>query len=173
MFVAFVLPVAPRPIAGELISSWLLRVSLANGLTLAQLVEAIETRFPAAIQEAFIDDQLSARALSALATFLRVPANIIKALELSQRFPELPTGWILRPQSGDMDFPQRFFKGEARYAFCPSCLQEMIACTQTVLIRNQWALAFLTHCARHRTPLRERCPVCFIEDPILAMTKPT
>ena len=39
-----------------------------------------------------------------------------------------------------MDFPQRFFKGKARYAFCPSCLQEMIACTQTVLIRNQWAL---------------------------------
>jgi hypothetical protein len=29
----------------ELISSWPLRVSFANGLTLAQLIEAIETRF--------------------------------------------------------------------------------------------------------------------------------
>lgn len=49
----------------------------------------------------------------------------------------------------------------------------MIACTQTVFIRDQWALAFLTHCGRHRTPLRERCPVCFIDHPILPMTKPT
>ena len=32
-FVPEVLPIAPRPIAGELISSWLLRVSFANRLT--------------------------------------------------------------------------------------------------------------------------------------------
>ena len=51
------LPLAPRPITGELISSWLLRVSFANGLTLAQLIEAIETRFPGlSLQRAFIDD---------------------------------------------------------------------------------------------------------------------
>jgi len=45
-FVPEALPIAPRPIPGELISSWLLRVSFANGLTLPQLIEAIETRFP-------------------------------------------------------------------------------------------------------------------------------
>jgi len=44
-FVPEALPLAPRPIPGELISSWLLRVSFANGLTLAQLIEAIEIRF--------------------------------------------------------------------------------------------------------------------------------
>jgi hypothetical protein len=47
-FVPEALPLAHRPIPGELISSWLLRVSFANGLTLAQLIEAIETRFPIA-----------------------------------------------------------------------------------------------------------------------------
>jgi transcriptional regulator with XRE-family HTH domain len=41
-FVPEVLPIAPRPIAGELISSWLLRVSFANGLTLAELVQKEE-----------------------------------------------------------------------------------------------------------------------------------
>ena len=45
-FVPEALPLAPRPIPAELISSWLLGVSFANGLTLAQLIEAIETRFP-------------------------------------------------------------------------------------------------------------------------------
>jgi hypothetical protein len=72
-FVPEVLPIAPRPIAGELISSWLLRVSVANGLTLAELVQGIEARFPEVpLQGAFIDEQLSTCARSVLAKFLRV-----------------------------------------------------------------------------------------------------
>ena len=72
---------------GELISSWLLRASFANGLTLAQLIEAIETRFPGiSLQRAFIDDELSPRARSAIAKFLRVPEGNVKAQELAQRF---------------------------------------------------------------------------------------
>jgi hypothetical protein len=71
-FVPEVLPIAPRPIAGELISSWLLRVSFANGLTLAELVQGIEARFPEVpLQGAFIDEQLSPSARSVLAKFLR------------------------------------------------------------------------------------------------------
>ena len=78
-FVPEALPLAPRPIPGELISSWLLRVSFANGLTLAQLMEAIETRFPGiSLQRAFIYDQLSPRARSAIAKFLRVPEGKVK-----------------------------------------------------------------------------------------------
>jgi len=72
-FVPEVLPIAPRPIAGELMSSWLLRVSFANGLTLAELVQGIEARFPeVSLRGAFIDEQLSLCARSALAKFLRV-----------------------------------------------------------------------------------------------------
>jgi hypothetical protein len=90
-FVPEVLPIAPRPIAGELISSWLLRVSFANGLTLAELVQGIEARFPKVpLRGAFIDDQLSPRARSALAKFLRVTEHKIKARELRQQFPTLP-----------------------------------------------------------------------------------
>jgi hypothetical protein len=97
-FVPEALPLAPRPIPGELISSWLLRVSFANGLTLAQLIEAIEIRFPGlSLQRAFIDDELSPRARSAIAKFLRVPEGKVKAQELAQRFPMLPPEWILRP----------------------------------------------------------------------------
>src|SRR5262249_22117135 len=66
----------------NVISSGLLHVSFANGLTLAQLIiiEAIETRFPElSLQGAFIDHQLSPRARSALAKFLRVPEDKVKA----------------------------------------------------------------------------------------------
>jgi hypothetical protein len=71
-FIPEVLPIAPPPIAGELISSWLLRVALANGLTLAQLVQGIEARFPEVLlRRAFVDDQLSPSARYALSQFLR------------------------------------------------------------------------------------------------------
>jgi hypothetical protein len=92
-FVPEVLPIAPRPIAGELISSWLLRVSFANSLTLAELVQGIEARFPEVpLRGAFIDEQLSPCARSALAKFLRVTEHEIEALELRQQFPNLTDG---------------------------------------------------------------------------------
>jgi hypothetical protein len=166
-FVPEALPLAPRPISGELISSWLLRVSFANGLTLAQLIEAIEIRFPGlSLQRAFIDDELSPRACSAIAKFLRVSENKVKAQELAQRFPMLPSEWILRPTVCDPGAPERFAQGRARYAFCPLCLQEMISREGTVWIRSEWAFVFQTHCSRHRARLIERCAVCFIEDPL-------
>jgi hypothetical protein len=156
-FVPEALPIAPRPIPGELISSWLLRVSFANGLTLPQLIEAIETRFPGlSLRSAFIDDRLSPGARFALAKFMRLPEDKVKAHELAQQFPMLPPEWILRPVNWDPGSPDRFAQGRARYAFCPLCLREMISGTQTVWIRSEWALVFQTHCARHRVPLLER-----------------
>jgi TniQ len=125
-FVPEVLPIAPRPIAGELISSWLLRVSVANGLILAELVQGIESRFPEVpLRCAFIDEQLSPCARSVLAKFLRVTEYQIKALELRQQFPFLPMEWILRSIDWELVSPHRFLQGRAMYGFCPICIQEM------------------------------------------------
>jgi hypothetical protein len=170
-FIPEVLPIAPPPIAGELISSWLLRVALANGLTLAQLVQGIEARFPEVLlRRAFVDDQLSPSARYALAKFLRVTEKSVKALELRQQFPILPSEWILRSIDWDFGSPDRFVEGRARYAFCPLCIREMSRRTQTVWIRSEWAFVFQTHCNRHRTPLVESCAACFVEDPLLPIT---
>ena len=58
-----------------------------------QLVQGIEARFPEVpLRGAFIDDQLSPSARSALAKFLRVTEHQIKALELRQQFPILTDG---------------------------------------------------------------------------------
>jgi TniQ len=136
-FVPEVLPIAPRPIVGELISSWHLRVSFANGLTLAELVQGIKARFPEVpFRGAFIDDQLSPSARSALAKFLRVTEHEIKALELRQQFPILPMEWILRSIDWELGSPHRFVQGRAMYAFCPICIQEMSRRTRTVWIRS-------------------------------------
>jgi len=77
--------------------------SFANGLTLAQLIKAIETRFPeVSLERAFIDDQLSPRARSALAKFLRISEHKVKANELAQQFPMLPPEWILGATGGKL-----------------------------------------------------------------------
>jgi hypothetical protein len=143
----------------------------SNVLTLAQLAECIQTRVSgASIDPAFFDDRLSPCVRSALAKFLRVREGDVKALELGERFPNLPAEWVLRSKHWDLGSPDRFLQGRARYAFCPLCFQEMSRRTRTVWIRSEWACMFQTHCARHRTPLLERCAVCFTEDPLLPIT---
>ena len=96
---------------------------------------------------------LSASVRFALAKFLRVTEHQIKALELRQQFPILPTEWILRSIDWELGSPHRFGQGRAMYGFCPICIQEMSRRTRTVWIRGEWAFVFQTHCARHRTPL--------------------
>ena len=86
----------------------------------AQLVQGIEARFPEVpLRGAFIDDQLSASARCALAKFLRVTEENVKALELGQQFPILPIEWISRSIDWDFGSPNRFVEGRARYAFVP------------------------------------------------------
>jgi hypothetical protein len=45
IFVPKRLPFAPRPLAGELLSSWLERVAAANVLAVNELVEALWLRY--------------------------------------------------------------------------------------------------------------------------------
>jgi hypothetical protein len=63
----------------------------------------IEARFPEVpLRGAFIDDQLSASARSALAKFLRVTEENVKALELGQQIE-----WISRSIDWDFGSPDR------------------------------------------------------------------
>ena len=124
------------------------------------------------LRGAFIDEQISPCARSALAKFLRVTEHQIKALELRRQFPILPMEWILRSIDWELGSPARFVQGRAMYAFCPICIQEMSRRTRAVWIRSEWAFVFQTHCARHRTPLVETCGICFIEDPLAIRNPP-
>lgn len=159
-----VLPLAPRPIAMELRSSWLLRVAAANVLTLAELVAAVAARHPdAGADDAFLDDALSADASAAFAQFARLPAIMVRALDLSDQIPGLPESWMLRTglQPGSRD---RLSDRRAHYAFCPQCLGA-VASAQPPYLPVEWACAVVTHCPTHRTRLQERCPVCYVDDP--------
>ena len=84
-------------------------------------MQGIEARFPEVpLRGAFIDEQLSPCARSALAKFLRVTEHEIKALELRQQFPILPMEWVLRSIDWELGSPHRFVQGRAMYAFVRS-----------------------------------------------------
>jgi hypothetical protein len=156
------LPLASRPIPEESLSSWLLRVAAANYLTLAELLDGLESRYPGASNSQSLDFNIQPLFLDAISAFCRVPVDKIRALDLSQRLPHLKTVLLLR-------FPGKFSgclraKGQrVAYAFCPRCLADQ----RVIHVRWEWGFACITRCSTHPTRLQMGCTGCGESDPLL------
>jgi hypothetical protein len=163
-----VLPLAPRPVEGELRSSWLLRVAAANALTLGELMDAAAGRHPlAGVDRAFLDDGLSPPVVAALAQFARLHETAVRGLDLAWHLPGLPDGWVLRGSSLYVGSRDRVSDRRAHYAFCPRCLVSASPTSTPPYIPAEWACAIVTHCPTHHTRLLDRCPACFALDPFV------
>lgn len=78
------LPLAPRPIATELFSSWLLRVASANQVSLQELLAGFASRYGPVFANDPIDYGVPEAAVVALARFCRVAPEKIRMLDLRQ-----------------------------------------------------------------------------------------
>jgi hypothetical protein len=160
------LPFAPRPIAAELFSSWLLRVAAANFISLRELLEAFESRFPSISPAKSFDFALPCPFLQAMSAFCRVPVRKLQALDLVQRFPHLQSALLLRFPAGE-PFCSRLREQRLGYAFCPLCVAE-----QHVLhVPWEWSFACIIRCSVHNASLQFGCPICGEWDP-LTFTSP-
>jgi hypothetical protein len=165
------LPFAPRPVTGELISSWLLRVAAQNCTTLRELLTAVPLAYPKAdVEVACLDYGLPSEFRAGLAQFCRVSAYAIRNLELQHQFPSVPR-WMFLSFPGNMELASRVSGRRARYNFCLSCLNESFRENNPAVIRAVWSLASVTHCHRHYRPLISRCPRCSAEDPLRFPTR--
>jgi TniQ protein len=163
-----VLPLAPRPLQGELRSSWLIRVASANALTLRELIDAAGGRHPVAgIDTAFLDDALPESVAAALAQFARLPVSIVRGLDLTDELPGCTDSWMLRAPALQVGGHDRVADQRAGYGFCPSCLISAAPAQVPPYIPVEWACAVVTHCPTHQTRLLERCPACYADDPFL------
>ena len=161
------LPVAPRPAADEVRSSGLLRIAIANGLSLIELLGALDCRHARELGPLeCIDGALPPAWATALAAFCHVSVPWVNALQFSHQFPYWPKEWLLRWLPMDFRHADRALSLRARYAFCTHCLGEMDRFRGFVWIRSEWTCALITHCARHRLRLYESCPECFVVDPL-------
>ena len=161
------LPLAPRPVAGELISSWLARTAASNGINIEELLRGFSAAHPEALGMIdSLDHALPIAVRLALAQFCRLEPDFIRRLELSQQFPGLSRELFLTYLPG-LQIRGRALTGRARYSFCLDCLHDAAAQKATASIQGMWSLALLTHCQNHRRRLRSRCPICGGDDPLL------
>jgi hypothetical protein len=155
------LPIAPRPVRSEVLSSWLLRVASGNCISLRELLEAVESSYPEALAIQSLDLSIPPLFLRALARLCRVPVRTLQALDLQRRLPHLETALLLR-FPGDDPFSSRRKDCRVGYSFCPLC----IANQDVVHVRWEWCFASIIRCTVHRIPLQVACPVCSESDPL-------
>ena len=134
------LPFAPRPIASELLSSWLLRVAAANLISLRELLDGLESRYGPVLTNVPIDYGVPEAAVMALSKFCRVTPNRIRTLDLRQRVSGLTTAMLLGFQHSGVQCP-RCSSHRLGYAFCPSC----VANQPVIHVPWEWSLPQSLH----------------------------
>lgn len=149
------LPLSPRPIPHELFSSWLLRVAAANCTPLDELLDGFEARYSGLPSLPSLDFGLTPLFLQSISIFCRVPVERVRALDLSQRLPQLEGSLLLRFTGRSVSCPRATWRRLA-YAFCPLCIAEQ----SIIHVRREWCFACITQCSVHGTPLQLGCASC-------------
>jgi len=93
LFIPKVLPLAPRPMSDELLSSWLCRVATANALSFGELPEGARNGYlprPAGTMDLGLPTAWRIR----LSTFCRIPESWIRAIDLQSHFPGRNLAWF-------------------------------------------------------------------------------
>ncbi|WP_236016160.1 TniQ family protein [Brucella endophytica] len=138
-------PVAVDPLPDELLSSWIHRLALANGIAPQPFASVL------GLNTGMWSPRLDLRLPHPLAMLLGnqtdLPAGKIAAMAL--------TGWALTPLV--LPLRQNAHRGRSTWMqYCPLCL----AADEAPYFRRQWRLAPRISCFVHRCGLRDRCPAC-------------
>jgi hypothetical protein len=146
------LPIAPRPIEGELLSSWQGRVACRYGLTGHELAIRLGAPPDGGCISRFADSDFAPAAsqITEWARACRLPQESLRAMELSQG---------LRPQ-GCYVWGEGTEAGSFRRPICLACLDEDADVGGDHHIRRTWALVEILICRRHDRVLSEICPYC-------------
>ena len=145
MTVTRLLPVAPRPLPGEAVLSWVRRVAARYDLTASELVALLRTGAGSVFvsRVACLNWQADAELEALLASAARLDAARIRGLRAVSVDGQEPTAW-------------------RRYtlAWCPECLCDDLVRNGEVFERAIWRLGCCVVCPTHRTRLIQTCPAC-------------
>lgn len=151
-----VLPVHPQPKDDEIFSSWLCRISQANGLKLHTLEVQLWGR-EKQIWTRDIDRTIDADTLNRVASVCGTPLDranetTLRALE-GKLFEKLLVGnspWVI---------PAAIYHRTRRRPFMQFC-SRCLATDKIPFYRRSWRLALSTFCDEHDVMLRDSCPEC-------------
>lgn len=159
-----VLPLAPRPMKDELLSSWLSRVACRYDLDGGTLRGLLAT--PGDDAEVMptmngLDYRPAHQEITALASAARLPVERLSTLALKAANPTWPRHWfawdwgVWDPANGTERYADALAPG-----WCDLCLSEDHAAGLHAYLRRHWVYAAVGFCHRHRLPLRHLCPFC-------------
>lgn len=144
------LPIAPRPHADELVSSWLARTAACYEVSVTELRQSLSSSGSGVVKRP--DVGWKASDAKAIAKRLRIDPAVISRLDLKHRWPRLATAWLPRTDRKGRA------RGELDLAWCHVCLAEGHAGGGAYL--DAEAALPIAFCHRHRTWRQDFCPGC-------------
>jgi len=147
-----VLPIAPRPIEGELLSSWQRRVACRYSLSSDELAVMVGAKPHEGRIAGFAERDFAphARQVHAWAKAARLETEVLQALVLSRGS---------RPQ-GCYIWGEGTQTGAFRIPVCAACLDDDANAGRDHYIRRDWVSVETVSCTRHDQALIEMCPHC-------------
>ena len=141
------LPIAPRPYAGELISSWQGRVACRYGCTREEIDRWLGCDGANGEMNSFVRHDV------------RPSTSIIKSWARASRLrvcdiERMALGRLARPASWYVD-------GYRERGLCTQCLDEDVSEGQDHHLRAEWFHVEAVVCAKHRRRLQDFCDRCF------------
>jgi hypothetical protein len=147
----------PRPLSDEMLSSWVLRTALHNGMKPQSFCKMLwpDRAFWNRSLDRYIAlgllEELSAATAIPIEHILNLSLNSYKGVLFSAVVRNGNTPWIL-----PLGIYHRRFR-RAGLVYCPHCLAE-----GEPYFRRRWRLSFATMCLLHQSPLQESCPQCLM-----------
>lgn len=149
-------PAPLKPLEDELLSSWLVRLSEAHGLTFSNICRAVWPKKGLRLLD--LDVLPKVEVLNTLAEKTGTPVTRVEATTLTEYDGRL----FIASSSRRVQWVLRYGRNRNRETtqcglqYCPECLRE----DEEPYFRRQWRLAFVVLCPRHRLQLRDCCHRC-------------
>ena len=116
------LPFAPRPIPGEVLSSWLMRIAASNLVQPEDLLEALETHHGPVPASDLLDYSIPEKTVAALSKFCRISPRVVRDMDIRRLAPQLDAVLFMRFEHEPLFRGSRLRARRVRYSFCPLCL---------------------------------------------------
>jgi hypothetical protein len=147
-------PVAPRPLRGEILYSWLARTAGIYDLTPDELL----TVDNAASLDILVNGTGSPSAIKHLSALARMPVARLLRMTLQGIRPKWPDHWRIAAASPSNGVDDHLLPS---LQVCPECLNaDAKGMLGTQFLRTRWQSAALTICFKHRNPLQQTCMTC-------------
>lgn len=148
------LPVHPPPAEGSLLSDYLIRLAIANGLRPAQLTRCLNQP---RLWQRDPDRHVAREALESLDASIGLPAGLLDATSLRPLIANLHPGWVADTALARfIVVTDRHTRRPGRYGHpvCPQCLRDGRP------MQRAWRLTTSVLCQEHGLALIDRCHHC-------------